>query len=109
MAVEVPHFNLPFQLGASGAAVVEQDSIDDIAVCVVAILSTHIGWRAEVPTFGMPDLALRRQPIGAEDIHTLVSGQEQRALLVVDEHPDQVDSLIDHINVGVSLVSKGGQ
>jgi len=105
---DVPHFALPFQLGPAGAPVVEQDSIDDIANCVTAIAVTHIGWRAEVPTFGIPDLVLRRVPIGAEDINSWISNQEPRALLTVEERPDKVDSLIDYINIGVSIVSKGG-
>jgi hypothetical protein len=105
---DVPHFDLPFQLGRAGANTVEQDTIEDIANCVTAIASTHIGWRAEAPTFGVPDLAMRRQPIGADDINTWIANQEPRALLVVDEAPDQTDSLIDNINIGVSIVTKGG-
>ena len=108
MAVDVPHFALPFQLGPAGAVVCEQDSIDDVSNCVIAISVTHIGWRTEVPTFGIPDLAMRKLPIGAEDINSWISNQEPRALITVEEKTDHVDSLIDHINVGVSIVSKGG-
>jgi hypothetical protein len=105
---DVPHFDLPFRLGAAGVPVVEQDTIDDVANCVVVIASTHIGWRAEVPTFGIPDLTMRKQPLGADDINTMVSAQEPRATLIVDEQPDKADNLIDRINIGVSIVSKGG-
>jgi hypothetical protein len=108
MAVDVPHFDLPFQLTANGAVVVEQDTLDDIANCVTAIAVTHIGWRAEVPTFGIPDVTFLRYPIGGEDINNWISNQEPRALLTVEERPDKVDQLMDYINVGVSIVSKGG-
>jgi len=108
MPVDVPHFALPFQLGPGGANVVEQDTIDDIANCVTAIAVTHVGWRSEVPTFGIPDLALRKLPIGAEDINDWISNQEPRALLIVEERIDKADAMIDHINIGVSIVSKGG-
>jgi len=105
---DVPHFSLPFQLSKNGAPVVEQDSIDDIVNCVIAISATHIGWRTEAPTFGLPDLGMRRLPLGAEDINNWIANQEPRALLTVEERPDTVDTLIDHINVGISIVSKGG-
>jgi hypothetical protein len=104
----VPHFDLPFRLGSVGAICVEQDTIDDIANCVTAIVSTHLGWRAEVPTFGIPDVTMRRQPLGSEDISNWIANQEPRALLVVEENPDKVDQLVDHINIGVSIVQKGG-
>ena len=107
-SVDAPHFDLPFRLGPSGANVVEQDTIEDVANCVTAIVSTHVGWRAEAPTFGIPDLTMRRQPLGSEDISNWVANQEPRALLLVEEYPDKVDQLVDHINVGVSIVQKGG-
>jgi hypothetical protein len=105
---DVPHFDLPFQLGPAGAPVVEQDSIDDIANCVTAVVSTHIGWRELAPEFGVPDYTFRKTPIGADDIANWVSNQEPRALLIIDEHSDQTDTLINYINHGVSIVSKGG-
>jgi len=105
---DIPHFDLPFQLGNAGATVVEQDTIDDIANCVIAVAVTHIGWRTEVPTFGIPDLAMRKMPLGAADIDNWISNQEPRALIVVEEKIDAVDALLDHINIGVSIVSKGG-
>jgi len=108
-SVDVPHFDLPFRLSKTGANVVEQDSIDDVANCVTAIVSTHVGWREEVPTFGVPDYALMIQPLGAPDIDNLVSEQEPRATLTITEHPDQVDPLIDRINIGVSNITKGGE
>ena len=108
MSVDVPHFNYPFILGSDGANVVEQDTIDDIANCVVAILSTHVGWRDEVPAFGVPDYAMRKQPIGADDIQARVSEQETRALVIVSERVDRADKLIDRINVGIDISMKGG-
>ena len=105
---DVPHFDLPFQLGPAGANVVEQDSLDDIANCVIAVALTHIGFRELAPTFGVPDFGLRKQPLGADDINNWISNQEPRAALVVEERQDRVDQLVDYINIGVSIVTKGG-
>jgi hypothetical protein len=102
-----PHFALPFKLGSYGASVNEQDTIDDIAACVVAIMSTHVGWRDEVPGFGIPDLSFRRMPIGASDIYEMISSQEPRAIMVVEERSSQRAAMEDMISVGVSLHGKG--
>jgi hypothetical protein len=104
-----PHFALPFQLGKNGAAVNEQDTIEDIATCVVAIVSTHVGWRDEEPEFGIPELTFRRIPVGAAEVLDMIAGQEPRAIMVVEELPDQVDKLMSTITVGVSLYKKGNQ
>lgn len=109
--IDTPHFNLPFRLGAQGADVVEQDTLEDVANCVTAIVSTHIGWRDEVPDFGIPDLSMRKQPIGTSEINSMIASQEPRAVLIINERPGQSDDLIDLINIGVSTVQKkeGGE
>jgi phage baseplate assembly protein W len=103
-SVETPHFDIPFRLSGSSIAVVEQDSIDDVADCVVVIVSTPIGWRDEAPTFGIPDQAMIRQPLDAAELARDIGSQEPRALLIVDERVDQTDELIALVNIGVSTV-----
>lgn len=102
--VITPHFDLPFSLGPNGAAVVEQDTIDDVANCVVVILSVERGTRDEAPTFGIEDLAMRKQPLGASEIAEEIRDQDPRAVLIMSENPDMNDELIDRINIGVSTV-----
>jgi hypothetical protein len=103
-SVDTPHFDIPFRLAGSSIAVVEQDSIEDVTDCVVVIASTPVGWRDEAPTFGIPDQALVRQPLDVAELGRDIGTQEPRALLILDERPDQVDELIDRINIGVSTV-----
>jgi len=58
-----PHFLFPFQLGPDGhVAEVEQDSIDDVAGCVQAILLTPRGHRDDLPEFGTVDPAFLSPP-----------------------------------------------
>lgn len=103
-SVETPHFDVPLRLQGSSFAVVEQDTIEDVADCVTVIVSTPIGWRDEAPTFGIPDLAFVRQPLDAQELAREIGSQEPRAQLIIDERPDQYDELIDRINIGVSTV-----
>ena len=58
-SVETPHFDLPFDLTAQGAAVAEQDTVDDVGNCVFAILATHVNTRDYVPDFGTVDFTFR--------------------------------------------------
>jgi hypothetical protein len=108
MAVETPHFALPFVLRHDGANAAEQDSLDDIANCVVVILSTYIGTRDFVPAFGVPDLAFQNMPFGVDEIKTLVESQEPRAIATLDEDTSTSDHLVNLINVGLDQVEKGG-
>lgn len=49
-----PHLKIPFKFGHNGhAEVVEQDSDDDVTQCVFAVLNTPVGFRLEIPTFGV--------------------------------------------------------
>jgi hypothetical protein len=101
-----PHFNLPFRLSPGGADVVEQDTVDDVANCVQMIVETHVGYRLEAPTFGIPDLTFRTIPVGRDELAGMIISQEPRAQVFVQEWIDLVDNMIDRLNVEVS--TKGG-
>lgn len=106
MAVLVPHFDLPFRFFGTNAVVVEQDSLADVGNCVEAILLTHVGWRPEEPTFGVPELTFMTQPIGADFVREIIASQEPRAEIAMAESPDRFDELIDRVNI--DLTTRGG-
>jgi phage baseplate assembly protein W len=82
--VDVPHFALPLRLdGTGGFAVLEQDSVDDVAQCVAVVLATPVGSRAEAPTFGVPQVEFT-STVPAEDLVEAVVEWEPRADLDVD-------------------------
>lgn len=99
---DVPHFDLPFRFVGSSFATSEQDSIDDVANCVETILRTRIGFRTWVPEFGSPEYVFKRSPLGTEDIMAIVSAQEPRAELLVQESIDSYDQLIDRLHIEVT-------
>ena len=68
----VPHFAFPFRIDASGAAaVVDQDSAEDITQCVKVLFSTTVGERIEVPTYGIPMQAFAT--VASEDTSALAA------------------------------------
>ena len=103
MTVLSPHFDIPFRFFTNGgAAVVEQDSFEDIANCVEVICRTPYGFRLDNPDFGFPSVELLSQPVLAEDVIETVQNQEPRASLLLTEAPDVLDYLIDRITVEIS-------
>jgi phage baseplate assembly protein W len=104
---DTPHFGLPLALGPQGVVNNQQDTLDDIAACIVAILSTPLGWRDELPTFGVPDFTFRRRPINPEEILSIIGSQEPRAILLAESHPSQFDALMEIVSIGVSQQAQG--
>lgn len=110
--VDIPHFNLPFRFAASGegtlrADVVDQDTVFDIANCVETILRVHEGWREEIPEFGSPDFAFLRLPFGEETLREVITSQEPRADILIEERIDIWDQLIN--TVIIKLFPRGGE
>lgn len=57
----VPHFAAPFRVENGAVATVEQDSPEEIAQCVEAVLNTMVGSRIEAPGYGIPDETFKTQ------------------------------------------------
>ena len=90
------------RIGNVGAAVVEQNSFQEIANCVETIIRTPLGFRDDTPDFGFPDLTMLEQPVINKDVVELVQSQEPRSSVLISENPDMIDALIDRITVEVS-------
>lgn len=101
--IEAPHFSLPFRFATPLAAVSEQDSIDEIADCVLAIMLCPLGFRVELPDFGLPDPAFASPAPDLGAIRTVVELWEPRAALVLDAQPDLLDELVAHIRTTVRV------
>lgn len=86
--MQAPHFALPFRVVGGRAAVNEQDSIDDVAACVRAVLLTHPGERDALPEFGTPDLTFAQLPVDADAIADAVEAWEPRARVLAEDDPD---------------------
>jgi phage baseplate assembly protein W len=105
---DVPHFSLPFRFAGSSsqAAVSEQDSLDEIADCVYAILVCPVGFRVESPLFGLPDPTFSMPGPDLDEIRAAVETWEPRAAAVLDGRPDAVDELLAHVETYVQIRSE---
>jgi len=100
---DVPHFSLPFRFGNPTAAVSEQDSLDEIADCVLAVLVCPAGFRVELPQFGLPDPTFAMPTPDLDEIREAIDTWEPRAAVALDTYPDLLDELIARVEVDVQL------
>ena len=96
---DVPHFTVPFkfEFGPDGflhAAVNEQDSIEDITACVEAIVRTPIGFRQELPEFGIRDQTFTQGMINSDDVVVSLGQWEPRAEILIEEDASMLDQFI---------------
>lgn len=94
--INTPQLAYPFEITASGAVrEVEQDSLDEIAMSIEIILRYPLGYRDELPEFGIPDLGFRES---TEDIAAMladyVTRWETRAPVFIEEQPQQWDQMV---------------
>lgn len=99
---DTPHLDLPFRFVSGAAAVVEQDSLDDVSNCVEATLRTLVGQRLELPGFGIDDPTFQNQPIDTAAIVDKLLNEEPRASVLLSQAPDRFNSLVARVTAQVS-------
>lgn len=100
---QVPHFRWPFRIDPDGtAAVVEQDSADDVTQCVQVLLATRPGERVELPEYGTPDPVFAVATQHAEILAAAERWEPRATLADLETFPDSVDELIRHVRSQVT-------
>src|SRR3954447_19467853 len=96
--IQVPKLRVPFQIAGKRAAIVEQDTPDEIGQCVAAILRTPVGSRVDEPEFGIDELTFGSEVDSAALLQAL-DEWEPRASVEFE-----IDDIIDmHRTVDVLL------
>lgn len=96
---EVPHFSLPFkfqldQNGEMHACENEQDSIDDITDCVEAIVRCPLGYRIELPEFGIRDQTFSEGGLNVEEIQVAITQWEPRADVLIEDDETYLEQFV---------------
>lgn len=101
-AVDIPHLKVPFKIDANGAAVVDQDSDDEIIQCVDAICRTPRGLRLDSPDFGIDEVVLRENGPDRDKLQRAILYWEPRARVAIDiQSPDNLAGLFQIVEVNV--------
>lgn len=82
---KVPRLALPLRMEGSSLATVAQDSTEDVAQCVFAVLSYEIGSRLEDPEFGIDDPSFGIEPIDTSSWIPQIARYEPRAKVTTSE------------------------
>jgi len=77
----VPKLKVPLQMATTGLATVEQDSPEEVAACVYAIVATERGSRLENTDYGCEALEFDQLPLtdGLDEVLTQIGKYEPRA------------------------------
>ncbi len=103
MTAVIPHLAYPLTISPTqGAAVVEQDALEEVFACVQAIVACPIGAWSEQPTFGIPSLLFAQAPVGAEGIRQAILRWEPRADAAIIEYPDLLSAATRNVLVNVT-------
>lgn len=90
MAIQTPHYDLPFRFlgsgGVNGPALVEQDSTEEIVNSVVSVMRYTQGQCDDDPELGIPD-SLFSTNLDVRELETVINDQEKRAQTVLEEQP----------------------
>jgi phage baseplate assembly protein W len=99
------HFDYPFKFSpyTLHAAEVQQDSLDDIANCVQVALATELGFRVEVPSFGVPDQTFLLAPMTLETLIQSVSNWESRVNILLAQIAVPNDPINNRVSAIVAL------
>lgn len=106
---DIPHFSFPFSFSGLNvhAREVEQDSVDDIASCVAAILLTRVGQYPDTPEFGTDDPAFIEGGIDPDEMIRLIEFWEPRIVAAVEEGWD-FDDYLQNIRLSIQEEVKHG-
>jgi hypothetical protein len=97
----VPHFSLPFRFTPQ-AAVSEQDSIDEVADCCLAVLVCPLGFRVELPIFGIPDPTFSSPTVDIDELRDAVDRWEPRASTLLERRAG-LDELVANVEAYVQV------
>ena len=91
----VPRLSLPLRLEGEGLATIEQDSIEDVAQGVYAVLSYERGERLEDPEFGIDDPTFDLEPVDVSTWLAQIDRYEPRAAVATREDVSELLSAIE--------------
>lgn len=96
---DVPHLRIPLQLASGSLATVDQDTVDDIAQCVTAILQTPLGLSDELPDLGLTEQTFYEGGADVQEIQQQLTDHEPRAQTLVTDAPELLDQALSLVKV----------
>jgi hypothetical protein len=106
--LDTPHFAFPFAFQADGsAAVVQQDTVEEVAACVANVAICPQGFRTDQPAFGVPDPSFANLAIDTQPVEAALTTWEPRAAVSITQQ-DEVVSFASEAIDSAALGWKAG-
>lgn len=86
-------------------ATVDQDSDDDIAQCIKALVLTRPGSRPDLPDMGVDDMTFGEQPVDLDQLRQALGRHEPRIGVLASTSPDALDAALADVNVSWDRVT----
>jgi hypothetical protein len=101
---DIPHLALPIRLSSGSYVTNPQDSNDEGAACVAAILKFARNTRVEDVDFGIEDPTFQVQPVDIDDIAQAISTYEPRvnADIISTDNPDGTSTVVVKVSMPTS-------
>lgn len=96
----VPKLKVPLQMGATGLATIEQDSVADVAQGVYALLATPRGSRLEEIDYGVEEVVWDGFPAELDEWLVQIGIWEPRARVRTQ---DELEDLLELLTIEVGL------
>lgn len=90
----IPKLRVPLRLENGRLALVEQDSQDNVAACVYAILSYERGSRLEDPDFGVESRLFDQMPVDVDEWLEQIAAYEPRASVQTQQEIEDLTGLV---------------
>ena len=101
---DVPHLSLPLRVIGQTFAVVDQDTVDELANNIKAVTSFAQGQRADDMRFGILPMPFDNRPLNLDDLNTTIAIYEPRADATVSEAPyDPNDPTAARVSIAVTM------
>jgi len=102
--VERPHVAFPFEYQSDGTlAVVEEDSVEEVAACVANIAICPQGYRLDMPDFGVSDPSFATLALDPDSLKRAIARWEPRAQLSVEVAPNTDQPWDQQVTVNVEI------
>ncbi len=104
MSIASPHFSATFEILQKGSKVVEQNSEGDLLARAKNVAVCPIGFREDVPEFGIPELLFKTVPLRLAEVRTEIARWAELDLSVA-EHSEGLETAIRQVLAHVTRVS----
>jgi phage baseplate assembly protein W len=95
----IPKLRVPLRLENGRLGVCEQDSQENVAACVYAVLATERGSRLEDPDFGVESTVFDEFPFDVDEWLEQIAAYESRASVKTAQ---EIEDTVGRIIVGVA-------